>query len=76
MLKQHDKMQQELINIVGHELRAPSQSILGYTEPAKTDHEYTDKPFIDGIYRNAFRIQKLTKDILDVTRIESYAKAK
>ena len=24
------------------------------------------------IYRNAFRIQKLTKDILDVTRIESH----
>jgi signal transduction histidine kinase len=24
------------------------------------------------VYRNAFRIQKLTKDILDVTRIESH----
>jgi len=58
MLKQHDKMQQELINIVGHELRAPSQSILGYTEPAKTDHEYTDKPFIDGIYRNCRRLYR------------------
>jgi signal transduction histidine kinase len=28
--------------------------------------------FIEVIYRNAFRIQKLTKDILDVTRIESH----
>jgi two-component system, OmpR family, sensor histidine kinase VicK len=70
-LKQHDKMQQEFINIAAHELRTPAQSILGYAELAKTDNEFTDKPFIDAIYRNAFRIQKLTKDILDVTRIES-----
>jgi signal transduction histidine kinase len=28
--------------------------------------------FIEVIYRNVFRIQKLTKDILDVTRIESH----
>jgi two-component system, OmpR family, sensor histidine kinase VicK len=73
-LKQHDKMQQEFINIAAHELRTPAQSILGYTELAKIDPEYlVNQPqsFIDGMYRNAFRIQKLTKDILDVTRIES-----
>jgi len=73
-LKQHDKMQQEFINIAAHELRTPAQSILGYTELAKTDLQYLDKQtqsFIDAMYRNAFRIQKLTKDILDVTRIES-----
>ncbi len=73
-LKQHDKMQQEFINIAAHELRTPAQSILGYTELAKADPQYIEQQtqsFIDGMYRNAFRIQKLTKDILDVTRIES-----
>jgi sugar-specific transcriptional regulator TrmB len=73
-LKHHDKMQQEFINIAAHELRTPAQSILGFTELAKIDPEYIEKQpqsFIDGMYRNAFRIQKLTKDILDVTRIES-----
>jgi len=73
-LKQHDKMQQEFINIVAHELRTPAQSILGYTELAKSDPQYIEKEtqsFIDGMYRNAYRIQKLTKDVLDVTRIES-----
>jgi signal transduction histidine kinase len=67
-------MQQEFINIAVHELRTPAQSILGFTELAKIDPEYVAKQpqsFIDGMYRNAFRIQKLTKDILDVTRIES-----
>jgi nitrogen-specific signal transduction histidine kinase/sugar-specific transcriptional regulator TrmB len=74
-LKQHDKMQQEFINIAAHELRTPAQSILGYAELAKTDTPYIEKQtlsYIDGMYRNAFRIQKLTKDILDVTRIESH----
>jgi signal transduction histidine kinase len=74
-LKVHDKMQEEFINIAAHELRTPAQSILGYAELAKTDPDYIDREtqsFIDIIYRNAFRIQKLTRDILDVTRIESH----
>ena len=74
-LKQHDKMQQEFINIAAHELRTPAQScsILGYAELAKTEPqiEKQTRAYIDGMYRNAFRIQKLTKDILDFTRIES-----
>jgi signal transduction histidine kinase len=67
-------MQQEFINIAAHELRTPAQSILGYAELAKTDPQYIEEQaqsFTDAIYRNAYRIQKLTKDILDVTRIES-----
>ena len=73
-LKQHDKMQQEFINIAAHELRTPAQSILGYAELAKIDPQYIEEQtqsFTDAIYRNTYRIQKLTKDILDVTRIES-----
>src|SRR5215472_454410 len=41
---------------------------------AKSDPRYMEKDaqsFLEVIYRNAFRIHKLTKDILDVTRIES-----
>jgi signal transduction histidine kinase len=73
-LRKHNKMQQEFINIAAHELRTPAQSILGYAELAKTDPQYMEKyaqSFLEVIYRNAFRIHKLTKDILDVTRIES-----
>jgi signal transduction histidine kinase len=39
-LKQHDKMQQEFINIAAHELRTPAQSILGYAELANTDPQF------------------------------------
>ena len=59
-------MQQEFINIAAHELRTPAQSILGYAELAKSDPQYIEKQiqsFIDVVYWNAFRIQKLTKDI-------------
>jgi signal transduction histidine kinase len=69
--KLKDKMQQEFINIAAHELRTPAQSILGYAELAKDDPQYIEKQiqsFIDVVYR----IQKLTKDILDVTRIEGH----
>jgi signal transduction histidine kinase len=74
-LKLNGKMQQEFINIAAHELRTPAQSILGYAELANARTEHTQKQiqsFIEVIYRNALRIQKLTQDILDVTRIESH----
>jgi two-component system, OmpR family, sensor histidine kinase VicK len=67
-------MQEEFINIAAHELRTPAQSILGYTELAKTDPDYIEKQtdsFLEVMCRNASRIHKLTNDILDVTRIES-----
>jgi signal transduction histidine kinase len=75
-LKRADKIQKEFINIAAHELRAPAQSILGYAELASTDPELSkhDKHgFIDAICRNAFRLRRLTNDILDVTRIESHS---
>jgi signal transduction histidine kinase len=64
----------EFINIAAHELRTPAQSILGYAELAKTDPELSihDKQgILDAIYRNANRLKKLTRDILDVAKIES-----
>jgi signal transduction histidine kinase len=73
-LRKHSKMQQEFINIAAHELRTPAQSLLGYAQLAKANPHYIEKQaesFIDVMYRNSFRIHKLIKDILDVTRIES-----
>jgi two-component system, OmpR family, sensor histidine kinase VicK len=74
-LKKVDKMQKEFVNIAAHELRTPAQSIVGYTELSLTDPEYiqADKKqrFLDAIYRNSIRLAGLTKDILDVSRIEN-----
>jgi signal transduction histidine kinase len=72
-LKVHDKMQKEFINIAAHELRTPIQPILGLSDvlvSKKGDIEQY-KELLDAIIRNAKRLQKLTEDILDVTKIES-----
>jgi signal transduction histidine kinase len=75
-LKISDTMQREFINIAAHELRTPAQSILGYAELASIDPKYTEEQkkelFVDVIYRNAVRLHRLIRDILDVTRIESH----
>ena len=63
-------MQKEFINIASHEMKTPTQAILGYTGLLRQHPEKRDQ-MIQGISRNALRLQKLTNDILDVTRIES-----
>ena len=72
-LKAHDKMQKEFINIAAHELRTPIQPILGLAEVliSKKGSIEQYNELIDAIIRNARRLQRLTEDILDVTRIES-----
>jgi signal transduction histidine kinase len=69
-LKVHDKMQKEFINIAAHELRTPTQAITGYTELLEMEPE-NSKMYINPIIRNSKRLQKLSEDILDATRIES-----
>src|SRR5215212_1388189 len=70
-------MQREFINIAAHELRTPAQSVLGYAELIRED--MIDKQAnigdsieaIEAIHRNAKRLQRLTNNILDISRIES-----
>jgi two-component system sensor histidine kinase VicK len=72
-LKIHDKMQQEFINVAAHELRTPIQPILGLADilRSKETDGGQEAEYLDVIIRNAKRLQRLTEDILDVTRIES-----
>jgi two-component system, OmpR family, sensor histidine kinase VicK len=69
-LKIHDKMQREFINIASHEMKTPTQAILGTSGLLQYYPEKRDE-LIEIIQRNAKRLQALTSDILDVTRIES-----
>jgi two-component system, OmpR family, sensor histidine kinase VicK len=69
-LKIHDRMQREFINIASHEMKTPTQAILGMSGLLKYYPERRDE-LIEIIQRNAKRLQALTSDILDVTRIES-----
>ncbi len=68
-LTYHDKLQKEFIDIAAHEFRTPIQSVLGYSEMIHANLKNFDQYF-DKIIRNARRLEKLTEDILDVSRIE------
>ena len=71
-LKGHDRMQRDFINIAAHELRTPIQPILTLTDALRSKIKDTEKnEILDVILRNARRLQRLTEDILDVTKIES-----
>jgi signal transduction histidine kinase len=71
-LKIHDKMQREFINIAAHELRTPIQPIIGLTEVVRSKIKDKQLDELQGvIIRNAKRLERLTEDILDVTKIES-----
>jgi signal transduction histidine kinase len=71
-LNRADEMQKEFINIAAHELRTPIQPILGLSEVLHDKIKDTKQiELIDAIIRNAKRLQRLTEDILDVTKIES-----
>jgi len=69
-LKESDKMQREFINIAAHELRTPTQAILAFAKLIAYHPEKRDE-MMRAICRNAERLQRLTDNILDVTRIES-----
>jgi signal transduction histidine kinase len=70
-LKTHDKMQKEFINIASHEMKTPTQAIIGYADLIHKHPEKRDD-MMQSISRNAVRLQRLTNDILDVTRIDSH----
>src|SRR5215831_5992487 len=71
-LKESEEVKDDFVHIAAHELRAPIQPILGLTQIVrwriKDSHE---QQLLDAIIRNAKRLQRLTQDILDISRIES-----
>jgi two-component system, OmpR family, sensor histidine kinase VicK len=69
-LKEHDKLQREFINIASHEMKTPTQAILGFSELLEMYPERNPE-IISSLKRNAIRLQQLTSNILEVSRIES-----
>jgi signal transduction histidine kinase len=71
-LKEIDKLKDEFINIAAHELRTPIQPILGLSGVLRSQIKNSEQQvLLDVIVRNAKRLQRLSEDILDVTKIES-----
>lgn len=70
-LKVHNKTQKEFIDIAAHELRTPLQPIIGIMNVLRSRvMDYEQQKLYDIVIRNAKRLQRLSEDILDVTRIE------
>ncbi|HYY66473.1 MAG TPA: HAMP domain-containing sensor histidine kinase [Nitrososphaeraceae archaeon] len=71
-LKNKNRLMDEFIKVAAHELRTPIQPILGLSEiiRCKVDNKEHRKS-LDVIIRNSKRLQQLTEDILDVSKIES-----
>jgi signal transduction histidine kinase len=70
-LKESDKMKDEFINVAAHELRTPIQPILVLSKIVRPKVGDKESEYMDAIIRNAKRLQRLTENILDVTKIES-----
>ena len=71
-LKETERMKTEFINVAAHELRTPIQPILGLSQVLRLQiKDSRQLELLDVIIRNAKRLQRLTEDILDVSKIES-----
>jgi signal transduction histidine kinase len=71
-VKASEKMKEEFINIAAHELRTPIQPILGLTDIIYSKIKDEELHELLGIImRNAKRLQLLTNNLLDITKIES-----
>ena len=66
-------MQQEFINVAAHELRTPIQPILSITQILRSRiNDSQQQELLDIVIRNAKRLNRLSDEILDVTRLESH----
>jgi len=76
-LMMQEKMQKEFINIAAHELKTPIMPIMAVSEMIESKLlNGKKKIFLDSrgaqiVIRNAKKLEQLSQDILDVTRIES-----
>ena len=69
-IKQLIARQKDFINIAAHEIRTPTQAILGYGEILISQPQ-TNVEHLKLIMQNANRIQKLLSNILDMTKIDN-----
>jgi signal transduction histidine kinase len=72
-LRESEKVKDDFVNVAAHELSTPIQPILGLADilRSKETNGGEKAEYLDVIIRNAKRLQRLTEDILDITRIES-----
>jgi signal transduction histidine kinase len=72
-LKNKNRLMDEFINIAAHEFRTPIQPILGLADHVRSKVNGEEQEYMEIIMRNARRLQRLTQNILDVTKIENHS---
>lgn len=64
------RKQVEFINIASHEMKVPIHSILTFSELLQKEPSKSHL-YVDSILRNAKRLQRLSRNLLDLSRIEN-----
>ena len=71
-LERVERTRRDFIANVSHELRTPLTSIQGYSETLlESSHDTNSKEFLEIIRKNAYRMARLTEDLLALARVES-----
>ena len=72
-LKQLDRMKNEFVHTVSHDLRSPLTSVLGYTELIQRTGNLNEQQveFLDRIRSSVESITLLVNDLLDLSRLEA-----
>ncbi len=72
-LRELDRTKDEFLNIAAHELKTPLASVMGMSQMLqnrKSSFEEDCREYLDTINKEAFRLSRVVKQILTVTRFE------
>jgi signal transduction histidine kinase len=72
-LVEADRLKDEFVALISHDLRTPLTSIMGYLELVLDDHNLSEEQrgYLSIVDRNADRLLHLVNDLLFVARLES-----
>jgi signal transduction histidine kinase len=72
-LREADRLKDEFVALISHDLRTPLTSIMGYLELVLDDEDLTEEQrgFLNVADRNADRLLRLVNDLLFVARLEA-----
>ena len=74
-LRRLDELKSQFVSVAAHELRTPLSSVVGYVE-LLLDEDFgplnlRQREFVETLQESGRRLMDLTRDLLDVTRIET-----
>jgi signal transduction histidine kinase len=72
-LREADRLKDEFVALISHDLRTPLTSIMGYLELTMDDATLGEEPrsYLEVVQRNSERLLRLVNDLLFVARLEA-----